>query len=81
MGNNLAGNASGDVYPGHTFKVIDLRLKLRFPRTVVSKHCHNLLIAATVSGGTGLVLFECGQQGGEVDAGYGNHMRRILQRH
>ena len=80
-GYHLAGNANGDVSPRHTFKVVNLRLKLLFPRTMVPEHRHNLVVAATITRGTCLVLFECGQQGGEVDAGYGHHMRRILQRH
>lgn len=67
--------------PRHTFKVVNLRLKLLFPRAMVPKGRHYLVVAATISRRTGLILFECGQQGGEVDAGYGNHVRRILQRH
>lgn len=65
----------------HTFEVVNLRLKLLFPGSMIPKKCHNLVVATTIGSGTGLVLFECGQQGGEVDAGYGNHMWRILQRH
>jgi len=81
VGNYLAGNASGDVVLRHTFKVVDLCLELLFPRTMVPKKCHNLVVAATIRRVTCLVLFKGGQQGSEVDAGYGNHMRRILQRH
>jgi len=63
------------------FKIVDLRLEFLFPRTVVTEDFYDLVVTATFKGRTRLVLLECGQQGGEVDAGYSNYMWRVLQRH
>lgn len=42
-----------------TFKIVNLRLEFLFPRTVVTKDFHDLVVTATFKGRTRLVLLEC----------------------
>jgi hypothetical protein len=68
-----------DVSLRFTFKIINLRLEFLFPWSMVSEGRHDLVVATTPMRSMCLVLLECGQQGSKVDAGYGYHMRRVLQ--
>jgi hypothetical protein len=63
-----------------TFKVVNLRLECLFPGPMSPQDSHYLVVAAISGGSLCLALLERGQEGCEIKTGYGNYMRRMLQR-
>ena len=52
-----------------TFKIINLRLKFLFPRSMVPQGSHDREVVLRFRRRICVVLLECGQECGEVDAG------------